>query len=120
MKRLPEKIVEKQWGREIWVVNNNEYCGKILEFNAGSKFSMHFHVLKRETFFVSKGKLILNYFDLQNANKFTEELNVGDVVDIDRYFPHQIEAIEDSSIIEFSTQHFDSDSYRVEKGDSQK
>ena len=120
MKRLPENIVNKSWGKEIWIVNNEEYCGKILEFNAGSKFSMHFHVEKKETFYVLKGKLILNYFDLTNADKYSEELNIGDIVDINRFFPHQIQAIEDSSIIEFSTQHKDSDSYRIEKGDSQK
>ena len=30
---------------------------------------------------------------------------------------HQMEASEDSELFEFSTQHFDSDSYRVIKGD---
>jgi mannose-6-phosphate isomerase-like protein (cupin superfamily) len=119
MKRPLQHIVEKSWGRELWVVNNEEYCGKILEFNSGSKFSMHFHIDKKETFYVSKGKLILNYFNLENADQHSEELNVGDVVDINRFFPHQIFAIEDSTIIEFSTQHKDSDSYRVGKGDSQ-
>jgi hypothetical protein len=31
--------------------------------------------------------------------------------------PHQLEAITDGEIFEISTQHFDSDSYRVQKGD---
>ena len=119
MKRPLENIVEKSWGRELWIVNNQEFCGKILEFNAGSKFSMHFHIEKKETFYVFKGRLLLNYFNLENADQHREELNVGDIVDINRFFPHQISAIEDSTIIEFSTQHKDSDSYRIGKGDSQ-
>ena len=47
-------------------------------------------------------------------------INEGDVVYIERGKPHQLTALEDnSSIFEVSTEHFDSDSYRVWKGDSQ-
>ena len=44
--RKPLQEVQKGWGKEIWLANNNKYCGKILKFNAGSKFSMHYHVDK--------------------------------------------------------------------------
>jgi quercetin dioxygenase-like cupin family protein len=30
---------------------------------------------------------------------------------------HQMLALEDSELLEFSTEHFDADSYRVKKGD---
>ena len=30
---------EKGWGYELWIVNNNLYCGKILHFNNGKKCS---------------------------------------------------------------------------------
>jgi hypothetical protein len=33
--------------------------------------------------------------------------------------PHQLKAIDESEIFEVSTQHFDDDSYRIDKGDSQ-
>ena len=33
--------------------------------------------------------------------------------------PHQLEALTDGVVFEVSTQHFDEDSYRVWKGDSQ-
>ena len=29
-KKIESKIVKKGWGKEIWFVNNDEYCGKIL------------------------------------------------------------------------------------------
>jgi quercetin dioxygenase-like cupin family protein len=118
--RKPIKDVPKGWGGEIWIVNNKEYCGKILKFNKGSKFSMHYHIEKEETFFVSKGKLLLKSINLQNADEYFNEINAGDVVDIPRFAPHQLTALEDSEIIEFSTHHEDSDSYRIAKGDSQK
>lgn len=119
-KRSLEKIVQKGWGEERWIVNNEKYCGKILKFNAGSRFSMHYHIDKEETFFVLKGHLKLKYFDLTNASEKIEDLHCGDVVDIPPCNPHKLEAIEDSSIIEISTHHEDSDSYRIGKGDSQK
>ncbi len=118
--RKPLKNVTKGWGEEVWIVNNNEYCGKILKFNNGARFSMHYHIDKEETFFVSKGKLSLKSINLENAEEFTKEINAGDVVDIPRFAPHQLTALEDSEIIEFSTHHEDSDSYRIAKGDSQK
>ena len=36
---IESKIVKKGWGKEIWFVNNDEYCGKILCFDKGKKFS---------------------------------------------------------------------------------
>ena len=37
---------KKAWGKEIWMVNNDKYCGKLLCFNKKSKFSMHYHLIK--------------------------------------------------------------------------
>ncbi len=119
IKKRPE-VVYKGWGNETIVVNNQEYCGKILRFNKGKKFSCHFHILKHETFYVLMGKLNLRYYDLKNADNLNIELIPGDIVTIPRCEPHQIESLEESVIIEFSTHHEDSDSYRIAKGDSQK
>jgi len=47
--------IPKGWGREIIIENNEMYCGKILEFKKGCKFSMHFHMEKDETWWVEKG-----------------------------------------------------------------
>ena len=44
-------------------------------------------------------------------------LVVGDTVRQLPGQPHQLEAITEGTIFEVSTQHFDSDSYRVWKGD---
>jgi hypothetical protein len=38
-----EGFVEKGWGHELIWVTNDKYCGKLLKFNKGAKFSMHFH-----------------------------------------------------------------------------
>ena len=109
-------IYEKTWGRELWIANAPEYCGKIWEFNKGCKCSLHFHVLKQEHF-VIEGKFIFTYIDTTSGQEYQKELNTGDVVYIPKGMPHQMMALEDNCrIIEFSTQHFESDSYRIRSG----
>ena len=109
----------KGWGDELWITNNEKYCGKILRFDEGSSFSMHYHILKEETWCVTKGRLKLEYFDLEKAEKFSRTLEEGDVVHISPCVPHKLTALVDSSVFEVSSQHFDTDSYRIEKGTSQ-
>ena len=48
------KIVPKGWGYEKWIVNTDEYCGKLLHFIKGKKCSWHYHKLKDETFYLQK------------------------------------------------------------------
>lgn len=116
-KKEPCVFVPKGWGEEIIFANTEEYCGKILRFNAGKKFSLHFHVIKNETWYVAKGKFILIWIDITNGTKYTEYLSVGDVITNKRGEPHQLIALEDSDIFEVSTKHYDTDSYRIYKGD---
>lgn len=110
----------KGWGEEIWITNNDLYCGKILKFNKGAEFSMHYHIQKEETWAVMEGKLTLKYYDLSNAEEKEVELNEGDTVHLRPCIPHKLIALEDSKIFEVSTRHYEYDSYRIQKGDSQK
>jgi len=119
MNLIKTEIVEKKWGREVILHNSENYCGKLLIFNKEAKFSMHFHMKKKETWYVNKGNLILYYIDTTNAELYSKNLIQGDTIDILPGLPHQLLAIEESEIFEISTQHFDEDSYRISKGDSQ-
>ena len=49
------KFVPKGWGFEKWIVNCEEYCGKLLYIIKGKKCSWHFHKLKDEVFYVQSG-----------------------------------------------------------------
>ena len=112
------KFVPKGWGFEKWIVNCEEYCGKLLYFVKGKMCSWHYHKLKDEVFYVQSGKINVMYStgdSLQNAT--SEILGKGDTFHVYRGLRHQMLALEDTELFEFSTQHFDSDSYRVEKGD---
>lgn len=113
------QVVEKGWGSELVIVNTPNYCGKILRFNTGAKFSMHFHKNKIETWYVNSGKFLLRWIDTTNADQHEKELLPGESVTIDQCDPHQLVCIEAGEVFEVSTHHEDSDSYRVQKGDSQ-
>jgi mannose-6-phosphate isomerase-like protein (cupin superfamily) len=115
-KKLPIEIVPKGWGKEIIFVNNDEYCGKLLCFDKGRKFSMHYHLKKKETWYVSKGTFILIWIDTTEGVTYTEYLTVGDVITNERGEPHQLIAMEDAEVFEVSTKHYDDDSFRIWKG----
>jgi len=115
---LEIKFVPKGWGFEKWIVNCEEYCGKLLYFVKDRRCSWHYHKLKDEVFYIQSGKIIVRYSEgdrLQDAESII--LGPGDNFHVYRGLRHQMVAIEDTELFEFSTQHFDSDSYRILKGD---
>ena len=116
---IKPKIVQKGWGEEVWIDNDEEYCGKILRFfKAGSKFSLHYHIIKKESWYVGRGSFEYISLDTEKGIEHTEIINEGTCLTIERGKPHQLIALEDmSEIFEVSTEHFDEDSYRIIKGD---
>jgi quercetin dioxygenase-like cupin family protein len=111
--------IPKGWGHEIIFENNELYCGKLLKFKQGAKFSMHYHMIKDETWYVQEGEFIYRWINTETAEVNERILKVGDTVRQYPGQPHQLEALTDGVVYEVSTEHFDEDSYRVWKGDSQ-
>ena len=71
-------FVEKGWGHENIFATNDKYCGKLLVFNEGSRFSMHFHAEKDETWFVLEGIFDLLTIETDTATVKKERLTAGD------------------------------------------
>ncbi len=101
----PERV-EKSWGFELFIENCPEYCGKLLVFRADGRTSMHYHIKKLETMFLSRGKMLIRF------ENHSVGLKPGDKIQIQRGQKHQLIAIEDSELFECSTFHEESDSYR--------
>ena len=115
---LPIKFVPKGWGFEKWIVNNEEYCGKLLYFVKGKRCSWHYHKLKDEVFYIQSGRILVKFSeedDIESVGQIT--LGPGDNFHVYRGLRHQMIALEDTELFEFSTQHFDEDSHRIIKGD---
>ena len=119
MKNFSEiKFVSKGWGYEKWIVNKEEYCGKILFFIKDKKCSWHYHKIKDEVLYIRKGRLMVWYSEEEDLTKSKSViLEPGDNFYVKPGLKHQMMGIEDTEMFEFSTQHFDEDSYRVIKGD---
>lgn len=130
--------VEKGWGYELIIANSEKYCGKQLVLFKSKKCSLHSHKLKSEHFFVLDGYMVVELFsepfvvedDLDTTvdrlvkegklEKSIVHMSKGDSIFVDVNTPHRFIGIADrTSFIEFSTQHFDDDSYRIWPGDSQ-
>jgi hypothetical protein len=123
------KFVKKGWGFELWIHNDPRYCGKLLHFDEGKSCSLHYHKLKHETFYLESGVLECRFasldvlkmadtikLDYDDMNWFT--MRAGDIKEIPPLLVHQMRAVGGPArLFEFSTEHFDSDSYRIIKGD---
>ena len=115
--RAPNKgrtFVSKEWGWEDWIVNKEEYCGKILFLKKGMNTSWHFHKIKDEVLYVNQGRVDIAYGVKDEYREHRkQELTPGDSFHVARELRHRIIALEDTYLFEFSTQHFDDDSHRL-------
>ena len=92
--------IPKGWGEEIIIENNEMYCGKVLVFKEGCKFSMHYHMNKDETWYVEEGEFIYRWIDTEIGQINEDQLSEGDVVRQRPGQPHQIKALTDCRIFE--------------------
>jgi mannose-6-phosphate isomerase-like protein (cupin superfamily) len=113
---MSDNMHAKGWGYELWIHNDEKYCGKLLAIFAGKKCSLHYHKLKHETFYLQQGRLRV-YMKYADGTEKTFIMEKGQTQEVPPGTIHQMYAIEYTELFEFSTQHFDSDSYRIEKGD---
>lgn len=119
MTRL-EGYVAKGWGHELIWATNEKYCGKMMHFNTGARFSMHFHREKEETWYVQNGKFIVRWIDTKTAEQHEQILVEGAVWHNPPCMPHQLICLEEGTVVEVSTPDSVEDNYRVQPGDSQK
>lgn len=124
--RLDEvvKVVPKGWGEERWLHNDELYCGKLLVLEQGKSCSLHYHKLKTETFYIARGHLRMEMCDLEHAEmeppqiQEVFEMKEGDCILLVPGMVHRFTGLaNETHIFEFSTQHFDEDSYRIVRGD---
>ncbi len=101
-----EKIVEKPWGKEIWLALNDKYCYKRIEIKAGFKTSYQFHNFKLETNYIIKGNAEVW---LENDDGVVEKffMKEGDFFTVTPPKKHRVIAITDVILQEVSTPEVD-------------
>lgn len=104
------KRVEKVWGEEVWLVNNESYCGKLLLLDEGAKGSYHYHRKKKETFYCLQGACLL----LINGKEYmlTPVARPKTILPGE---PHQLIGESNAVILEVSTNHSEDDVVRLTK-----
>jgi len=111
---LPE-IVKKDWGEEVIIYNGKEYCGKLLCFNEGTHGSLHYHLNKKESWYLNEGELEVTLINKETAEKKTVKMYKGETLTLEPGTAHQVNALKKSTIFEVSTLHDDNDTYRISK-----
>lgn len=107
------KTVEKVWGEELWIVNCDKYCGKLLFLDEGAVSSMHFHPEKQETFYALRGQVALT---IEGKDYMLNPSSRPKTI-----YPkqkHQFRGISEAVILEVSTHHNDDDVVRFEESKS--
>jgi mannose-6-phosphate isomerase-like protein (cupin superfamily) len=113
--------VMKRWGYELWIENNQLYCGKHLHVVPQKWCSVHYHKNKKETFYIIKGELKLQYSTILDIEYWNTEsidmivLKEGDSITLEPMVAHRFTSnlSVPCDFIEISTHHDDNDSYRI-------
>jgi mannose-6-phosphate isomerase-like protein (cupin superfamily) len=92
---------------EFWITNEIDagYCGKFLFLFKGQTCPKHMHKVKRETFFVVKGRVRM----VKDDQVLT--MKAGDVLRMDRECLHSFSALKPTLLLEVSQPSIISDNY---------
>lgn len=105
------KYVQKPWGYEQWIYNGDKYCGKKLFIKQGRWLSYHHHLVKDEVLFVESGSIWFTHDE--SGIILSDKLEAGHAFHVKVGVKHQMQAIQDTVLFEFSTHHEDEDSIRT-------
>ncbi len=100
--------VKKVWGKEVWIANNNKYCGKLLCLDTNAVCSFHYHTKKTETFYCLNGEAVLRVGDTAYIMRSGSE-----PITIQPRERHQYWGIQNSILLEVSTPHNEKDVTRI-------
>lgn len=106
------KILQRDWGQEIFVAETPHYLGKVLRMKAGTKGGLQYHVEKDETFYLVSGWAKVRSVDA-NGNLCEVDMYPGESYHVNPGAVHQVEAKDACVFFEASTPHYD-DRVRVE------
>jgi mannose-6-phosphate isomerase len=102
----PRKV-EKPWGYELIWAETDTYVGKVLFVKAGESLSLQFHRVKDESWLVQQGRAKIELGSAGDAMLAQEVIGAGATFRFRPGTVHRITALEDTTIVEVSTNHLD-------------
>jgi len=97
-------MVETPWGWEVVCAEAEDYVGKLLFVRAGESLSLQYHEVKDESWLVQEGRAKLELGEMDGELE-TFEIVPGDAYRFRPETVHRVTAIEDTVVIEVSTNH---------------
>ena len=101
------KVVNKPWGREIWMELNDKYCYKQLYINEGHRTSFQFHLVKLETNYIMEGEAIVFLQGPDDVEPKRFEMTKGEFFTVRPTVKHRIVAKTNLILMEVSTPEVD-------------
>ena len=98
--------IEKPWGWELVWAEADDFVGKLLFVKAGESLSLQYHEVKDEAWLVQDGRATLQLGEVGGELE-TVEIAPGDAYRFRPRTVHRVTAIEDTLVIEVSTNHLD-------------
>jgi len=99
----PRKV-EKPWGWELVWAESEDYVGKLLFVRGGESLSLQYHEIKDESWLVQEGRARLELGEV-GGELDVFEIGPGDAYRFQPGTVHRVTAIEDTTVIEVSTNH---------------
>jgi mannose-6-phosphate isomerase len=99
----PRKV-EKPWGWELVWAETEDYVGKLLFVRGGESLSLQYHEIKDESWLVQEGRARLELGEV-GGELDVFEIGPGDAYRFQPGTVHRVTAIEDTTVIEVSTNH---------------
>ncbi|HJR94721.1 MAG TPA: cupin domain-containing protein [Gaiellaceae bacterium] len=100
--RTTPRRIDKPWGWELVWAETESYVGKLLFVRAGESLSLQYHEVKDESWLVQDGRADLE-LGAVGGELETVEIVKGDAFRFRPRTVHRVTAIEDTLVIEVST-----------------
>jgi mannose-6-phosphate isomerase len=104
--RVRPRKVDKPWGWELVWAESEAYVGKLLFVRAGESLSLQYHEQKDESWLVQQGRAQLELGSVGGELE-TTEIGPDDAFRFPPGTVHRVTALEDTLVVEVSTQHLD-------------
>jgi len=102
--RTSSRKVDKPWGWELVWAEAEDYVGKLLFVRAGESLSLQYHEVKDESWLVQEGRARLE-LGVVGGELEIFEIAPGDTYRFRPRTVHRVTAVEDTLVIEVSTNH---------------
>lgn len=100
------QIVQKPWGKEVWLELNSKYCYKCIHINSGHRTSLQYHKIKLETIYVAEGEAEV-WLENDDGNIDKKIMKSGDWFTVIPLKKHRVVALSDVVLLEVSTPEVD-------------